>query len=393
MNELFCNVLIFGAGIMGSSLALKLAQSGIKVIIINDKPFIESNNNLIPNVRVSAINYTSVKFFKSINVWKNISKQFRTPYHCMKTWEYPCAMVTFNAQSIGLSKMGCIVENHRLQLALWNNILDSKIIKLYCSYKLISLEYHDVFWKCILEQNIIINSQLLIGADGTNSQIREKLGIGVTGWQYNQCCMLLTIKTEKDTAGTIWQVFRPNGPIGFLPLYDHWGSLMWFDTPQCIYRLKHLPKLTLIQKIEREFHKQFGKLVLHNVTSMSLINQQANRYIALGGVLIGDAAHTIHPLAGQGINLGIRDVIDLSKLLSSKNFFDTNQSISYDMLLPYQNSRKFDICVLQSSINYLYFIFHNNIFPLKLTRNIAFMTVEKISFIKKRILQYAVLGI
>lgn len=224
-NKLFCNVLIFGAGIIGSSLALKLAQFGIKVIILNDKSPVLPND-IIPNIRVSAINYTSVEFFNTINVWKNIPSQFCVPYHQMKTWEWPSAIVNFHANSIGLSNMGCIVENDRLKLALWKNILDSKEIRLYCPYSLISLEYHDIHWKCVLDQNVIIYSQLLVGADGTNSQIRKKLGIGVSRWKYNQYCMLLTIKTEKATRGTIWQMFTPSGPIGFLPLYNNWGSLM-----------------------------------------------------------------------------------------------------------------------------------------------------------------------
>lgn len=393
MNSSFCDVLIVGAGIIGSSLAVRLAQCGIKVIIIDHQHFFPIINSTVPNVRVSAINYASMEFFKKINVWKNIPSEFLTPYHHMKTWEYTSAMVTFDTTSIKVPEMGYIIENNRLKLALWNNIIHSELITFFYSSTLISLKHNGTFWKCILDKNIIINSKLLIGADGYNSKIRKKMRIDIITWKHHQCCMLLTIKTEKNTYGTIWQMFTPNGPIGFLPLYDNWGTLMWFDSPERINKLKYLPKLKLEKKIENNFYKELGKVILHNIASISLKNQRAHKYIGLNAALIGDAAHTLHPLAGQGINLGIRDVIKLSELLINSDVLNTHIPVLEDILLSYQIDRQRDIYFMQSSINWLYFIFHNNILPLKIARNFAFMTIENISCIKKRLLKYAVLGI
>lgn len=391
MNN-FCDVLIVGAGIIGSSLALSLAQFGVKVIIIDNQGLFRIPKNVIPNSQVSAINYASVEFFKKIKVWQNIPNKFITSYYCMKTWEYVSATVTFDASSIGLPNMGCIVENNRLKFALWKNILNSDLITFYHSSKLISLEHDGDFWNCILNKNIRINSKLLIGSDGAYSKIRNKMKIKTTTWKYHQCCMLLTIKTEKNTHGTIWQVFAPNGPIGFLPLYSNWGSLMWFDTPEHINKLKSLPKFVLEKKIESNFYNELGKVILFKKVSIPLINQKAHKYIGTNAVLVGDAAHTIHPLAGQGINLGIRDVMVLSELLTNPNIFTINTCLLKKRLLLYQNNRQRDIFLMQSSINWLYYIFHNNILPLKITRNLAFIIIEKFSYIKKRLLKYAVLG-
>lgn len=173
MDKLFCDVLIIGAGIIGASLALCLAQSGIKVIIIDRQRLISDINQIAPNIRVSAINYCSVNFFKKINIWDNIPKTFITPYYYMKTWECPSSMVTFSANSIGISKMGCIVENDKLKLALWKNMLNSKLIRFYHSSTFFSLKYDGVYWKCVLNTNIKIQTKLLIGSDGSNSKVRN----------------------------------------------------------------------------------------------------------------------------------------------------------------------------------------------------------------------------
>lgn len=393
MNDFFSNVLIVGAGVIGSALALSLARCGITVVIIDCQDFFLVQDNHVPNIRVSAINYASTQFFKKIDIWKNISKKFITSYFCMKTWECPSAMVTFNANSIGIKKMGCVIENNRLKSALWQNILDSKLIIFYFSSKLISLEYDGMNWKCTLNKNIVINSQLLVGADGIYSNIRNKMKVKMITWKHHQCCMLLTIKTEKNTRGTIWQVFTPRGPIGFLPLHDNWGSLMWFDTPENINRLKNLPKSILERKIEHNFRIELGKVSLYNVHVIPVINQRALQYIGEKSVLIGDAAHSIHPLAGQGINLGIRDVIVLTDLLTRSNIFTPDSFKLNKALLSYQNNRQYDILIMQSSINWLYSVFHNNILPIKIARNLAFLAIEKFPYAKKRLLRYAALGL
>lgn len=396
MNKLSCDVLIFGAGIIGVSLALRLVQFGINVIIVDNKylPIIIPKN-IKPYARVAAINTTSVEFLKKINVWKKIPPKFYTSYHRLETWEWPSSKVTFHSMSLlGLSNMGYIIENNRLQSILWKNYIRSNIIKLYFPLVLFSMHYNGVYWKCIFDNGLIVMSRLLIGADGARSQIRKKLGIKITTWNYHQSCMLLTVKIEKCMMGTVWQIFTPYGPIGFLPLYDRWGSLMWYGNPKIIYDLQKLSISDLEQRIKIILSTQLGNnITLHNVKVASLMYQRAHSYISTGGALVGDAAHVIHPLAGQGINLGIQDVISLSDLLINSRVFDecSSENIS-ELLINYQNNRQCDAFVMQTSINWLYTIFNNNLLPIKIARNMIFMIVEHSSYIKRKILKYA-LGI
>lgn len=395
MNKLLCDVLIFGAGITGASLALCLARSGIRVILIDDKylPIIIQKPHL-PCIRVSAMNYASIKFLKKIDVWNKISPCFYTSYHRLETWEWSSFKMTFHSMSLGLSNMGYIVENNRLQSVLWKNCMSLKNIQLYFPYVLISMHYDGTFWKCIFENGTIIISRLLIGADGIYSRIRKNLNIKTTIWKYRQLCMLLTIKTQKNMTGTIWQIFTPYGPIGFLPLYNNWGALMWYGAPKEIYNLTQLSMFLLEQKIKNTLKTQLGEnITLHNVKTASLVYQRAHNYITLGGALIGDAAHAIHPLVGQGINLGLKDVISLSELLINSRVFDeySNENI-FEILKIYQKNRQCDSFFMQHSINWLYTIFNNNLFPFKITRNIAFKVIEHSPYLKNKILKYA-LGI
>lgn len=293
--------------------------------------------------------------------------------------------------SAGVSTMGCIIENNRLQSALWEDFVNFKTITLYCPSILVSTYYDGFCWRCILDNGVVVISRLLIGADGIYSQVRKILGIGIIGWKYRQFCMLLTIKTEKCKSGTIWQIFTPCGPIGFLPLHNHWGSLMWYNTPERIHELQQLSVAMLEKEIENNFQKQLGSIKLHNMTVVPLIRQCAYNYITSGGALVGDAAHSLHPLAGQGINLGLRDVMSLSQLLINSRVFDEYASIS-EVLISYQKSRKYDSFIMQSCIDWLYVVFHNNYLPLKIARNVAFMTVEHSLYLKRKVLKYA-LGI
>lgn len=393
MNKLSCDVLVFGAGITGVSLALRLAQFGIHVIIVDCKYLpITVQKSTIPHIRVAAINYASVEFFKKIKIWRKIPPNFCTSYHRLETWEWPFSKVTFHSMSLlGLPNMGYIIENNRLQFALWKSCIHSKMIKLYYPCILFSMHHNGIYWKCIFDNGLTIISRLLIGADGAYSQIRKNLGIQTTHWNYHQSCMLLTIKIEKNMIGTIWQMFTPYGPIGFLPLYNHWGSLMWYGMPNKIYNLQKLSVSLLEKKIIKKLQKKLGnKITLHNVKVASLIYQRAHNYIATGSALIGDAAHVIHPLAGQGINLGMRDVISLSELLINSRIFDecSNENIA-ELLINYQNNRQYDSFFMQTSINWLYTIFNNNILPIKISRNILFMIVEHSSCMKRKILKYA----
>ncbi|QOI11123.1 FAD-dependent monooxygenase [Blochmannia endosymbiont of Colobopsis nipponica] len=388
----FYDIIISGGGVIGSSLALCLVQAGFRVILI-EKKFqnfqIPDKNKL--DFRALAINYSSINFLAKIRVWQSINVSYCVPYEQLETWENYSSKVIFNSRSINIPEMGYIIEYKYLQSTIWQNFNRYSLLKLYYPATIFSIEYYGNYWRLRLNDGSLVFGHLLVGADGINSIIRRLSGISVSGWKYRQSCMLLNAKVEKCQSNTIWQIFTPSGPKGCLPLRNNRVSLMWYDNNFRIYQFQKLSLLSLEKEIQGFFIKKLGKIRLHDVKFFPLLSHHAHSYICPGLALVGDAAHCIHPLAGQGVNLGFRDIESLAKILIDSR---CKRELWYniEVLLSYQQNRRCDNFLMQFSVNLFYLIFSNENYFLKIMRNFGFSFLNNLPFLKKKILKYA-LGI
>ncbi|STG69658.1 2-octaprenyl-3-methyl-6-methoxy-1,4-benzoquinol hydroxylase [Escherichia coli] len=259
-------------------------------------PFVADSQ---PDVRISAISAASVSLLKGLGVWDAVQAMRCHPYRRLETWEWETAHVVFDAAELKLPLLGYMVENTVLQQALWQALEAHPKVTLRVPGSLIALHRHDDLQELELKGGEVIRAKLVIGADGANSQVRQMAGIGVHAWQYAQSCMLISVQCENDPGDSTWQQFTPDGPRAFLPLFDNWASLVWYDSPARIRQLQNMNMAQLQAEIAKHFPSRLGYVTPLAAGAFPLTRRHALQYVQPGLALVGDAAHTIHPLAGR----------------------------------------------------------------------------------------------
>ncbi|WP_436876136.1 3-demethoxyubiquinol 3-hydroxylase [Siccibacter turicensis] len=382
------DVAVVGGGMVGAAAALGLAQQGFSVAVIEhaEPPAFDPASPV--DVRISAISSASVGLLKSLGVWESVLAMRAHPYSRLETWEWESAQVVFDAADLKLPELGYMVENNVLQRALWQQLVSQPGITLHCPATLSALHRQDDSNLLEFEGGETLRARLVTGADGANSQIRRWAGIGVHAWQYQQSCMLISVKCANAPGRSTWQHFTPNGPHAFLPLFDNWASLVWYDRPARIRQLQAMNMTQLKREIEAHFPARLGDVTPVAAGAFPLTRRHAAEYVKPGLALVGDAAHTIHPLAGQGVNLGYRDVDALIDVLTNARSVGENWA-SLDVLKRYQRRRQADNLLMQSGMDLFYAGFSNDLPPLRALRNLGLMAANRAGVLKRQALKYA----
>jgi len=381
-------IAIVGGGMVGGALALALGQHGFEVTVIEQAAPPAFDASQQPDVRISAISAASVDLLRGLGVWDAILAMRAHPYRRLETWEWENAHVVFDAAELKLPLLGYMVENTVLQHALWQALEAHPQVTLRVPASIKHVHRHNEQHLIELDSGEQLAVKLLVGADGANSRVRELAGIGIHAWQYQQSCMLITIACENDPGDSTWQHFTPNGPHAFLPLFDNWASLVWYDTPARIRQLQGLSMEQLQREIAHHFPARLGKVTPVAAGAFPLTRRHALQYAQEGLALVGDAAHTIHPLAGQGVNLGYRDVDALIDVLNNARNHGEAWA-SHQVLKRYQTRRMADNFIMQSGMDLFYAGFSNDLGPLRVLRNVGLMAAQRAGGLKRQALKYA----
>jgi 2-octaprenylphenol hydroxylase len=316
------DLIIVGAGMVGSALALALQEQGLEILLIDGgslsvKPF---DNQAPFEPRVSALSVASQRVLARLGVWDGIAARRACAYGEMQVWDGSgTGQIHFSAASVHAEVLGHIVENRVVQDALLERLHDSAV-GLLANARLERLRRSGDGWLLSLADGRELRAPLIVAADGANSAVRRLAGCATREWDYLHHAIVTSVRCAKPHQATAWQRFTDDGPLAFLPLAgpagEHWCSIVWSVTPSEAERLMALDEAAFCRALGFAFEHRLGE-VLHvdKRLCIPLRQRHAKRYVEEGLVLVGDAAHSIHPLAGQGVNLGFLDVAVLADVL------------------------------------------------------------------------------
>ena len=388
MKEKF-DVVIVGGGMVGAAVACSLGGSLLKVAVIENSPPAPYAPDQPHDMRVSALSIASKNILETVGAWEGVVNRRFCPFRRMRVWE-TAGDTEFCSDDINYPELGYIVENRVTQLALLERLQAFDNIELICPVSIKKINY--VAGKpgeVELEDGRILSANVLVAADGGQSRVRQTAGLGVTSWDYKQHALVIYIETAYGQQDITWQRFLPSGPQAFLPLTGHYGSIVWYNSPDEVSRLKTLSFDALKDELVAAFPDCLGQVnnVL-GVASFPLKRQHAQSYVKPGVVLVGDAAHMINPLAGQGVNIGLLDAAALGEVLleAAKEGLEIG---SLTVLKRYEKMRRNENLKMMTVMDIFYQVFSNEVLPLKLIRNLGLGLAERILPAKNKVMRSA----
>jgi 2-octaprenyl-3-methyl-6-methoxy-1,4-benzoquinol hydroxylase/2-octaprenylphenol hydroxylase len=312
------DIAVVGGGMVGAAAALALSRAGFSTALLEARPPSPWQPQDDVDLRVVGLAPSSIKLLDELDVWTSIRNARACPYAHMHVWDAENgAAIDFDAADEGRDQLGYIVENNLVQWTLWQ-ALDAAGVQRLCPAVVQDFETRPDRVVLALADGESVAVRLLVAADGGGSPLRERAGIGTRGRDYTQRAVVAHVSTARPHAQTCWQRFLPTGPLALLPLQDGRSSIVWSLPEDEARRVLALDDEAFLNELGVASDFRLGRITATTPrAAFPLKLQLAERYQAERFVLLGDAAHVVHPLAGQGVNLGLRDVAELRDSLAA----------------------------------------------------------------------------
>ncbi|MGS2719679.1 FAD-dependent monooxygenase [Paraglaciecola aestuariivivens] len=383
------DILIVGGGIVGLTQALALQNSGLSIAIVESNPS-QGLPNDEPQLRISALTLATENIMRNLGVWQNLDASRLSVYKNMQVRDQDSfAKIEFSAEQVAQDSLGFIVENQNLRHALWQQVEKSSQIEII-SAKILQLSVGQQECFITLDNQLHISARLVIGADGANSIVKKQAKLPQTFWDYDQKAIVATVKTTEPHHNVARQIFTPTGPLAFIPLWDeHLCSIVWSQDTEHADELMALPNSAFNQALSSAFDCTLGVCeVVSDKQAYPLKMQYLRQWVQDRVVIIGDAAHTIHPLAGQGANLGIADAAALAQHI--KQLVEQGKDIGLGKnLRAFERWRKTECTKMLAAMETFKRLFAGNQPVKKLIRGAGLSWVNQSNSVKQRLMQHA----
>lgn len=401
-NQSNFDIVIVGGGAVGSAVAsllgqiTKTAQSAkqqLKIALIESSEPPQFDPSKV-DPRVAALTEKTRLIFEQIGIWNKVVDKRACAYKAMNVWDAEgTGRITFDCQQVQQPNLGHIVENSALVSSLVEQLKQQPNIELYCPANIVDYQLQQDSITLTLDNHSVLSAQLLIAADGANSAVREHFQFATKQWDYGQHAIVTTITTENPNQLTAWQRFMPTGPLAFLPLNNigdnYCCSIVWSQDTKEAKRLMALEDKDFCKELSRASEHCLGQVLkIEKRHLIPLRQSHATDYVMPRVALIGDAAHSIHPLAGQGANLGFSDAQVLAEQIAKAFARDLDLG-DISVLKPYQRQRKPENLATMAAMEGFKRLFGAQNSTLRLLRNYGLSGINRVGAIKNKLIKQA----
>ena len=383
------DVIIIGGGIVGATAACALGKAGIRVAVVEARQPVPVEQQK-PDPRVFAITRASERIFRSLGVWEAIVAQGVFAFTDMEVWDAGGkGVMHFDCAELGEPYLGHIIEPRFIAAALSGQRVPDNNITRFCPVRFQAVEVLDETVVVTLEDGQDLIASLVIAADGVRSPLRAALGIQTRLHDYHQSSVVALVKTSAPHCDTAWQRFLPGGPLAFLPMQDGWTSIVWTLPTAEAEQVMQLDQDAFHAELAGAFAGRLGDITDSGEReSWPLRRLHAAHYVIARAALMGDAAHAIHPLAGQGVNLGLLDAAALTEVIVAARQAGRDPG-ALRVLRRYERWRRGDNLLMMSAMDAINRTFSNSRAPLRQFRNMGLSLVNHSAMLRQLFMRHA----
>ncbi|MGB5304621.1 MAG: UbiH/UbiF/VisC/COQ6 family ubiquinone biosynthesis hydroxylase [Gammaproteobacteria bacterium] len=384
------DVIVIGGGIVGATAACALGREGLTVALVEARAPGTAADESPRDARMYAVTRASERIFTALGVWDAIAAQGISEFREMEVWDAGGAgRIHFDAAELGEPYLGCIIEPRLMQSALTQQLAGLAGVELFCPARFRSIAITAESAEIVLQEGQTLSAKLVIAADGPQSRVREQVGISVRTHDYRQRSLVALVSTERPHQDTAWQRFLPGGPLAFLPMHDGRCSIVWTRPADTVDALLALDEADFHAALGQAFDYRLGRITASELRqAYPLRRLHADHYVSARVALVGDAAHAIHPLAGQGVNLGLLDAATLAEVVTAAWRAGRDPGM-LQVLRRYERWRRGDNLLMMAAMDGLNRLFSNAQPPLQWARNLGLALMNRAGPARRALMRHA----